>query len=313
MRFLHCSDVHVTQDYFHSPIRKLGWRRWIALFELKFGGRARHYAQAGQTLRAIASDVSRHRADHLIVSGDLTAYATEAEFQGARAALSPLADDKRRCTVIPGNHDTYTPGSTADRRFERYFGHLLDSDLPEYCREGPFPFVRLLGDVAQGDGAAVVGLLSARVPLIPGFSFGRIGEAQLEGLKALISDPRLDGRAVLVVVHHAPLARSGRKDKPLHGLVDGEQLYQVVRGERFAVLHGHIHQRYHHAANEQRPHQFGAGSSTCEGREGYWLIDVKDGKIADWKMEAPRLSPLAPGEVDRRPLQFDSAGTTARS
>jgi 3',5'-cyclic AMP phosphodiesterase CpdA len=282
MRFLHCSDVHITNDYFHTPLRQLGWRRCIALLELKFGGRAGDYAQAGQTLAQIASDVRTHRADHLIVSGDLTAYAMEMEFEGAKKALSPLAEDKRLCTVIPGNHDTYTPGAVAERRFEKYFGHLLDSDLPEYSREGPFPFVRLVGEEA-----AVIGLCSARVPLVPGFSYGVIGQAQLDGLKALVNDERLKHRGVLVAVHHAPLAKSGKKDKPLHGLVDAEKLFEIVNGPKYAVLHGHIHKRYHHDASSTRPHTFGAGSSTQKGREGYWVIDVRDGKIAGWSMHEP--------------------------
>jgi 3',5'-cyclic AMP phosphodiesterase CpdA len=282
MRFLHCSDVHVTHDYFGSPKLRLGWRRWIALLELGLGGRANAYAQAQETLAQIAREVELHKVDHLIVSGDLTAYAMEDEFQGARAALSPLIEDKARCSVIPGNHDTYTPGAQSERRFEKYFGHLLDSDLPEYSREGPYPFVRLVGEEA-----AVVGLCSARVPLVPGFSFGTIGERQLQALRELIRDPRLKHRGVLVAVHHAPLTKLGRKDKPLHGLTDGPELLDILRGPKFAVLHGHIHSRYHHPATDRRPHLFGAGSSTELGHEGYWVIDVKDGKIAGGEMHVP--------------------------
>src|SRR5579871_2300514 len=260
MRFLHCSDVHITTRYRGVPLAELGWRRAIALFELSVGGRARHYQRAEATLAGIAGDLAGRRADHLILSGDVTAYAMEAEFAGARDALGPLATDPRRCTVIPGNHDTYTPQAVRTGLFEKYFGPLLVSDLPEYRAEGAFPFVRLL------DGAAVVGLLSARVPPVPGLSYGRIGRAQLGALRKIVTDPRLDGRAVLVVVHHAPLTRSGHADKPTHGLVDAKALFDVLRGERFAVLHGHIHKRYYHPPNESRPHVFGAGSSTCEGR-----------------------------------------------
>ncbi len=282
MRFLHCSDVHVIGDYHTPSVRRLGWRRLPALAELKLRGRGRQFAHSPETIRTIVADFDRHRADHLIVSGDLTGYALEEEFDGALAALSPIAADPRRCTVIPGNHDTYTPGAIRDRRFERRFGHLLVSDLPELTREGPFPFVRLLDD-----GAAVVGLLSARVPLVPGFSFGVIGQRQLEGLEAIIAAPQLKDRAVLVVVHHAPLAKSGKPDKPLHGLVDAKKLFQIVHGPKFAVLHGHIHHRYHHPANPQRPHVFGAGSSTQLGREGYWLIDVRDGAFVGSEMRRP--------------------------
>lgn len=279
MRFLHCSDVHVTADYSAIPMRRLGWRRWLALSELRFGGRAKRYAQAGGTLARIAGELAPNQADHLIVSGDLTAYALEQEFRGAREALGEVAGDKQRCTVIPGNHDVYTPGAFADKRFERYFGHLLDSDLPEYRREGAFPFVRLLGSEV-----AVVGLRSARVPAMPGFSFGWVGKAQLAGLAALLKDARLDGRAVLVVVHHAPFRQTGKPDRPLHGLRDARALLALLPGPRFAVLHGHIHKRYHHEATAERPHIFGAGSSTEAGHGGYWVIETKDGEICGSRM-----------------------------
>jgi 3',5'-cyclic AMP phosphodiesterase CpdA len=282
MRFLHCSDVHVTQAYFRGNPFPLGWRRWIAMLELGIGGRSRAYADASSTLARIAGDVVRHRADHLVVSGDLTAYATEREFQGARAALGDIAADPARCSVIPGNHDRYTPGSMRTRRFEKYFGHLLGSDLPQYAREDGFPFVRLVGE-----DAAVVGLCSARVPWVPGMSFGRIGAAQLGGLRELIRDEKMKHRAVLVAVHHAPLRSNGEKDKPLHGLVDAEALFACIPGPRFAILHGHIHHRYHHAATSTRPHLFGAGSSTERGHEGYWLIDTKDGQFSQWRMCVP--------------------------
>jgi 3',5'-cyclic AMP phosphodiesterase CpdA len=280
MRFLHCSDVHITQNYFGGPILPLGWRRWIALLELGPGGRSAAYAQAEKSLAQIVREMETHRADHLIVSGDLTAYAMESEFKGAHSALSAVVSDKTRLTVIPGNHDTYTPGAMRERRFEKYFGHLLDSDMPEYAREGPYPFVRLLGEEA-----AVIGLCSARMPLVPGLSYGTIGSQQLSALREITADKRLAHRAVLVVVHHAPLTRRGRRDKPLHGLTDADELFQILRGDKYAVLHGHIHDRYHHPASATRPHTFGAGSSTEAGHEGYWVIEVADGRVLGGTMQ----------------------------
>ncbi|WP_163866453.1 metallophosphoesterase family protein [Myxococcus eversor] len=284
MRFIHCSDVHITDDYFALPLRRLGWRRWVALAELTVGGRAKRYARAPHALSAIAREMQRHTADHFILSGDLTAYALDSEFRGAREALGSLADDPRRCTIIPGNHDVYTPGSHRKGRFAHHFGHLLESDLPEYRREGAFPFVRLVGTEA-----AVVGLLSARVPLSPGLSYGTIGDAQLAGLEALLKDPRLDGRAVFVVVHHAPLTRKGEADHWHHGLRDAQALLRLLPGPRYAVLHGHIHHRYHHPATAERPHIFGAGSSTEAGNEGYWLIEVAGGQVVGGQPQTPAL------------------------
>lgn len=283
MRLVHCSDVHITCDYFSMPPWKLGWRRTLALFELGPGGRAHHYARAPETLARIAADVDAHGAEHLIVSGDLTAYAMPPEFDGARKALAPLVDQPRRCTVVPGNHDTYTADAVRDRLFEASFAALLASDLPGYVAEGPFPLVRLLGD-----DVAVVGLSSARLNAAPGLSYGRIGSLQLEALRALLQAPELVGRAVLVVVHHAPFRADGRPDKPTHGLKDADALLSLLPGPRFAVLHGHIHHRYHHPATDARPHIFGAGSSTQLGREGYWLLEAGRGGISGTRVDLAR-------------------------
>ena len=282
MRFLHCSDVHITADYFSLPIRKLGWRRWIAMAELSVGGRRKAYSRAPETLATIARDTELHGADHFILSGDVTAYALDPEFRVARESLGTLGEDPRRCTLVPGNHAVFTPGSHRAERFARHFGHLLESDLPEHRREGPFPFVRKVGTEA-----AVVGLLSARVPPVPGIAQGFIGAAQLEGLAAIVKDPRLEGRALLVVVHHAPLTHRGRPDRYFHGLKDARALFELLPGPRYAVLHGHIHKRYHHPATAERPHIFGAGSSTQAGREGYWLIEVKDGQVVGGRKHLP--------------------------
>ncbi len=284
MRFLHLSDVHVTQDYFKSPFRKLGWRRALALFELSLGGRARKYEAARRRIHHIVhAERERHGADHVILSGDLTAYATHWEFEQTVAALGELAHDPQKLTVIPGNHDVYTPGAYDTKRFEAHFGHMLHTDLPEHpAVDGPFPFVRLLGEEV-----AVVGLMSGRVPPVPGLSFGVVGRKQLGALRDILDNPKLQHRAVLVVVHHAPVAPSGRKDHLFHGLLDSDALLKMLPGPRFAVLHGHIHKRYHHPATDKRPHTFGAGSSTEQGHEGFWIIDVRDGLVVGGTAHAP--------------------------
>jgi 3',5'-cyclic AMP phosphodiesterase CpdA len=282
MRFLHCSDVHITDDYAARQLLQLGWRRWIALVELRVGGRARRFAQAEAVLTRIARDAEALEVDHLILSGDVTAYSMPDEFTRARSALRPWAEDPLRASVIPGNHDRYTPGSLRSRRFERSFGQLLASDLPEYVAEDGFPVVRLLGA-----GEAVVGLCSARVPRFPGMSFGVVGRRQLDALERLLADPRLRDRAVLVVVHHAPYRADGRPDRLSHGLLDAEELLALLPGPRFALLHGHIHHRFHHPATTGRPHILGAGSSTEAGDEGYFLLETAGGRVGSVRALRP--------------------------
>jgi 3',5'-cyclic AMP phosphodiesterase CpdA len=252
------------------------------MLEHTIGGRGRAYRDAGATLAAIARDVERHGADHLLLTGDLTGYATATEFHMAREALGAVADSAATCSVVPGNHDYITAGAIRDRRFEGSFGHLLQSDLPEYSGGDGYPFVHL-----KGDDVAIVGLCSAIPPSVPGLALGKLGTAQLDRLAALVDDARIRHRMVLVMVHHAPLAASGGRDSRTHGLIDGDALLRLLPGPRFAVLHGHLHSRFHHAASATRPHLFCAGSSTQRGHEGYWLIDVDDGRLRDASIHIP--------------------------
>ena len=236
------------------------------------------YAQAEATLAALANEAVRHKADHVILSGDLTAMALSDEFRRARAALAPVARPGM-LSVIPGNHDVYAPDAVREDRFGQHFGEFLQSDLPEHAREGPYPYVHLVGEEA-----AVVGLCSARVPLFPGAAVGWVGKKQLDGLEALLRDSRLAKRFVFIAVHHAPLGPRGRPDMPTHGLADAKALMRVASGPNRAVVFGHIHQRYRHAATQWRPQLFGAGSSTSKGREGYWLYEVEGGVLQSARM-----------------------------
>jgi 3',5'-cyclic AMP phosphodiesterase CpdA len=274
MRILHCSDVHITTPPSEMDFFRRGPRFWMSWYELVVKGRGREYAQAEATLRQIAREAEGHGVEHVILSGDLTASGLEEEFAGAAAALGALGREPRRCTAIPGNHDCHHPAALREGRFERHFGALLTSDLPQHARVGPWPLVRLLGS-----DAAVIALHDSLLPSIPGVSYGRLGPLQLNGLREALADPKLDGRAVLVVVHHAPRRPDGRRDKLSHGLLDAEALLALLPGPRFAVLHGHIHHRFHHPARVDRPHLFGAGSSTQAGRAGYWLIDISGGQV----------------------------------
>jgi 3',5'-cyclic AMP phosphodiesterase CpdA len=200
------------------------------------------------------------------VSGDLTALALPEEFEAARNALQSWSG---RLTILPGNHDVYTPGAAREKLFERTFEADLHSDFPDLCREGPYPIVKLLGA-----GAALIALSSARVPLCPGVATGWVGQTQREALAAILADARLARRAVLVAVHHGPYRPNGRRDRITHGLFDGlEVLAIAAKGGAKGLCHGHIHHRYRIDEPSQVP-VFCAGSSTQKGREGYWIFEL---------------------------------------
>lgn len=286
MRLVHISDVHVQVDYRRLPWRRFGWRRVVAQLELAAMGRARLYEGSLSTLRQLVRDALALGADHVVLTGDLTALALGEEFEGAKDALGPLLDDPMRFTVIPGNHDRYTAHSVRDRRFESHFGRLLHSDLPGSAVVDLYPFVRFLGDHL-----AVVGLDSTRLAPVPGLSFGRVGREQLAALARVLDAPALAGRAVCVLVHHAPLHRDGRPDRLSHGLLDGGALLGLLAGRPGTLHHGHVHHRYWLPAKEGRPHVFNAGSSTQRGDEGFFVLDFDGPRLVSARAERPSRLP----------------------
>jgi 3',5'-cyclic AMP phosphodiesterase CpdA len=269
MRVMHISDLHFQADIPFSRYPRLGWRRLLAQTEYRLLGRRERFLQVATTVSRLLSIAEGLKVDHLLVSGDITALALPEEFEEARHALQGWSG---RMTVVPGNHDRYTPQASRDRLFERAFGAELSSDLPDLCGEGPYPLVKLLGK-----DAALIGLSSARVPLTPGIAAGWVGSRQRKALAAILSDRRLKGRAVMVSVHHAPLRPNGKKDRLTHGLLDARAVLSIcVGGGVVGLCHGHIHHRYRTNGTGALP-IFCAGSSTQRGQEGYWLYELGTG------------------------------------
>lgn len=133
LRIVHLSDIHVWRLVF-NPAR-LANKRLFGVASL-LAKRARKFRL--ERLGEVVDRVLALRPDHILITGDLTTTSLPAEFQEAREALAPLLADPARATVIPGNHDRYTPDSVRDRLFEKFFG--------DFAGAGEYPWVRRLGD-----------------------------------------------------------------------------------------------------------------------------------------------------------------------
>jgi 3',5'-cyclic AMP phosphodiesterase CpdA len=244
----------------------LHWRRIVAQTEYRLLGRRKRFARVAETVTKLLGEADRLGVGHIVASGDFTALALPEEFESARQALARW---RGRLTVIPGNHDRYTPAAARELHFERTFEEDLRSDLPEHRREGAYPLVKLLGE-----DAAVIGLSSARLPIMPGVALGWVGAAQRDGLAAALADLKKRRRSALVAVHHGPFRPSGRPDRPTHGVMDASQVMAIAaRGGAVGLCHGHIHHRYRGSGPSGLP-VFCAGSSTQAGMEGYWLFEL---------------------------------------
>jgi 3',5'-cyclic AMP phosphodiesterase CpdA len=234
IRIAHISDTHVL------PPHGVHWREMF--FNKRITGWANTRLRRGRVYRrgyleAVLDAASR--ADHLVITGDVTNLALEAEFHEA-LRLFENRGGGAEITVIPGNHDLYLPKISREGRFEHHFGAFVRSDLPDLSvavAAGNYPFVKLRGPVA------IIGLSSA-VPRPPFIAAGHLGAGQLRALRAILEHPEVASRFPVMLIHHPPVDSRSRLFQLRDGLTDAASLRDVLAVmRRGLVLFGHLHVR----------------------------------------------------------------------
>jgi len=177
--------------------------------------------------------------------------------------MSGVAPD--RVTVIPGNHDAYVESVIEERSFERLFAPYMTNELAGADAGGgagapvDYPFVQFRDELA------LIGVSSAVATGDLG-AWGRVGEAQLARLEALLAAPELVGKTRVVLIHHPPIVHKGGEHR---NLSDRAAFVAVLsRTGAELVLHGHDHQdeRATLAGPSGRPIPVvGAGSASYGG------------------------------------------------
>jgi 3',5'-cyclic AMP phosphodiesterase CpdA len=202
-----------------GPIGELASKRTLS----RLSWRRKHLQHDPAVLAAVVADIQAQAPDHLAITGDLTNFATPREYAAARAwlaGLGPTAD----VTVSPGNHDALV-AKGHDARFESFqpwFGDDASAEFPQVRRRGPVALVNL----------------SSAVATPPLFATGRLGEAQLGRLGAILDG--LKGWVRIVLVHHPVAAGVVSRRKALS---DAPALREVLaRHGAELVLHGHAHE-----------------------------------------------------------------------
>jgi 3',5'-cyclic AMP phosphodiesterase CpdA len=277
MRIAHFSDLHLLSldgvpAWRFLNKRLTGW----ANLRLKRG-----HVHKASYVRAIAREIARAKVDHVVITGDLTNLALEPEFELARSVLrDDLGIEPSRVTVVPGNHDVYTRGSHASRRFERYFADWLTSDLPELAvttAGARFPVVKLRGNVA-------IVALSSAVPRAPLVAAGELGRAQLDALARVLAHPEVARRTLVLALHHPPIHAWSKMKAHLEGLRDAPALLSLLMPiSQCLILHGHLHRRVQRVMMTTRGeiHQVGATSAslhdeTADRMAGFNVYDIDD-------------------------------------
>lgn len=272
MRILHFSDIHLGLGVRRVPLSDWPGKRLAGGANL-IRGRGRRFARAAEKTRRMVQFAEDLEADLVLCTGDLTALATEAEMLAAHLILEPLLESGR-FVAIPGNHDLYTRRDVKQRRFEAHFGKALTSDLPELRSDGPWPIVRL-----PFPGVAIVAVNSSRPNRAPWKSSGRVPDTQVGGLETVLADPRVSDRFVFLMTHYAPCRADGSRDSREHGLENVDDVLKAAGSiRRGAWLCGHIHTTFWQQMPGFGGDIFCAGSSTLEGREGFWVFESVEGE-----------------------------------
>lgn len=279
MRIAHISDLHVLALTGAVPFRLFN-KRATGYANLRF---RRNHQHKSEIVRAIAKHLSGAKIDHVVITGDVSNLALEAEFEAVRSVLDDvLRLPPSAVTIVPGNHDVYTRGAQKKRRFWQFFEPFLTSDLPHFGTEQPgghFPIVKLRGPVA------IIGLSTALARL-PFVAAGRLGRTQLAALEEILASPEVKKRTPVVLLHHPlfnPAAWTRMKAR-LEGLEDASHLRELLLPlSRGLLLHGHLHRRIHHKLATRGGHVDVVGATSASlvhtspaRMAGYNLYEIDD-------------------------------------
>jgi len=266
-RLVHISDPHLS-NLDNVTWRQLVNKRILGYLSWRFNRRKVHRMDILSTL---ISDLDEIKANHLVISGDLTHIGTADECQQVNQWLTSLgtSDD---ITVIPGNHDCYTDDDASEttNRWSEYM--TSDDESNADNNDANFPSLRQRGPLA------IIGLTTA-LPTAPFFATGRLGLTQIEKLAELLEKTVRQGFFRVVLLHHGPLMGSNKYRKRL---IDAEQFRAVIKSHGAElILHGHGHHTVNGVLETDKSEipVIGAASASLLSkslvkRAGYNIFDV---------------------------------------
>ena len=224
--------IHVSDLHFHRfPLLPSQWlsKRGVGAMNLLL---RRRWQFPPERARRLVQQIDRMAWDHLVVSGDLTQLGLPREFRLALHAMTPwLLRGPERVTIVPGNHDRYTPDDVAPGPFDEAFAR--------FAPEGPERFTaKRLNDTWW---------LAAWDSAVPQPVFIASGLVAAETLRAterwLASLPK---GARVVLVNHYPLHfPDWHPPRTLHELINLADVQAWFARQPIELyLHGHVHHNW---------------------------------------------------------------------
>ncbi len=241
---VHISDLHISTLAFRPwtliSKRFLGVSNWVFR-------RRRNFPR--QRAQALVAHLCNNPWDHLLITGDLTQLGLAEEFALAQKILQPLLNfGPERVSILPGNHDRYTPEEPNNGAFEHYFGAFRGGSS-------------LQGGILTRQLTPTWWLLGwdSAIPA-PWFSAsGLLPKAAMQNTQHFLKTLPT-GAQVMAASHHPVVLPPQQVHQPKRDLLNFEQAQAWLLNQPIQIhLHGHLHRNWqitlnHHA---QRPKHLG--------------------------------------------------------
>lgn len=248
-RIAHITDLHLVEHDYDR--RSAGDRR-----RLQYLNTGRDIDPARRRSKAVAALRLAARADHAVITGDLTEDGTPAQFEAVAEVLSEAGLDPERVTLVPGNHDVY---AAADA-----FRQALLGPLRRYAAAS-------MPGAAVDLGAALLLPICTAVAQNYLRSAGVLSRPDSERIGALARRKR----TLIIAQHHPPL---GHKN-PIRNWIDGlrnvaTSAALLMMHAHLHVLHGHLHAQESRQLAEGRPAQVHCAGAVLQSAAHVRFYDV---------------------------------------
>jgi 3',5'-cyclic AMP phosphodiesterase CpdA len=258
-RIAHISDLHLLEDDLSA--RSLKER--LRLSFLTFGRSIDAIDRRARVARALRC-AWEAKADHLVVTGDLTEDGIEVQFEILASVLRESDWPAERITLVPGNHDAYADPVAWTR--------ALEGPLSEWAATSE------LGRVVEVDDVAIVPVSTAfHQPVTR--SAGRIDPDLVERLESIVLEDRWRGRPLVFAQHHAPIWRGA-----IHwvdGLMRADAIARILsRASGAHVLCGHVHRSSDRPLLTGEPPRIFTADAVVEHDAPLRLYDASDGRLS---------------------------------
>ncbi len=216
-------------------------------------------------MKAALDCARRAKADHIVISGDLTELGTPAQFERFAEVLHEAGIAPEQVTLVPGNHDAYeAPDGWKKAMAGPLRAYAASSESGQLVDRGAFAILPI--DTSRHQSIARSG--------------GELSNDAACVLQRQVEDPTMQGKAAIVVLHHPPF---GNARNPWH-FIDGLRgnahlLNLLVRNPHLHLLHGHQHRIIDRIVGKSRVFGAAATVDDAPARPRVRLYEVHDGTL----------------------------------